>query len=240
MSDTFLTAEWRKLIMAQYTVDPAILAPWLPAGTELDLFHGRCFVSMVGFVFDRVRLKGLPIPFHTRFDEVNLRFYVRRVERDGTAKRGVVFVREFVPRAAITIIANALYEEPYATLPMRHEIRHRPDVLQVEYSWKHHRNWYSLAVEASPEARPIASGSVEEFTTEHYWGYTKRSSGATSQYEVRHPSWMTYPIRRYRFDLDFAALYGPRFASLNGQQPDNILLAEGSAVSVDAGSRLSL
>src|SRR5665213_2916396 len=113
MASTFLTAEWRKLIMAQYTVEPATLAPWLPAGLELDLYKGCCYVSLVGFLFDSTRLKGFRIPFHTRFEEINLRFYVRRTDAHGTQKRGVVFVREFVHRPAITIIANALYEEPY-------------------------------------------------------------------------------------------------------------------------------
>ena len=119
---TFLTAHWRNLIMAQYEVAPATLAPWVPSGVELDLYQGRCYVSLVGFLFDRVRVLGLPIPFHTRFEEVNLRFYVARTAPDGTRRRGVVFIREFVPRAAITLIANSLYEEPYATLPMRHSI----------------------------------------------------------------------------------------------------------------------
>ncbi len=153
---TFLTAEWRKLIMAQYEVPPATLAPWLPQGLELDLFQGRCYASLVGFLFDRVRIKGLAIPFHTRFEEVNLRFYVARTEPDGTRKRGVVFIREFVPRAAITLIANSLYEEPYATLPMRHSIASTPGVLTVSYSWRHEQIWHSLAVEASPTPQPIA------------------------------------------------------------------------------------
>ena len=122
MARTFLTAEWRKLMMAQYEVAPAALAEWLPAGTELDMYQGRCYVSLVGFLFDRVRVLGLPIPFNTRFEEVNLRFYVTRTEPNGARKRGVVFIREFVPRAAITHIANSLYEEPYATLTMRHSI----------------------------------------------------------------------------------------------------------------------
>jgi uncharacterized protein YqjF (DUF2071 family) len=239
MATTFLTAEWRKLIMAQYAVEPAMLAPYLPAGTELDMFHGECYVSMVGFLFDRVRVKGLPIPFHTRFEEVNLRFYVRRVEADGAARRGVVFIREYVPKVAITLIANVIYEEPYATLPTRHLIRQSGDLLQVEYDWKHRGRWYSLGVQADAQAQPIAAGSVEGFITEHYWGFTKRTRGVTSQYEVKHPSWVTYPIRQYRFAVDFGRLYGPRFAGLNGREPDNILLAEGSAVSVDSGTRLN-
>ena len=239
MAGTFLTAAWRKLIMAQYAVEPATLAPYLPEGVELDLFDGACFVSMVGFLFDDVRLKGMPIPFHTRFPEVNLRFYVRRVERDGTVRRGVVFVREYVPKPAITIIANTIYEEPYATLPMRYAIRRTGDTLQAEYDWKHRGRWYSLGVQAAAQAEPIAPGSAEEFTTEHYWGFTKRTRGATSQYAVKHPSWVIYPVRQYRFAVDFARLYGARFAGLNGQEPDNILLAEGSAVSVDGGTRLA-
>jgi uncharacterized protein len=243
MQKTFLTAEWHKLIMAQYLVDPATLAPWIPAGLELDLFQSRCYVSLVGFLFDNTRLKGLRIPFHTRFEEVNLRFYVRRTEADGTQKRGVVFIREFVPRAAITLIANALYEEPYATLPTRSSIIRTPQELSVRYDWRHRKIWQSLAVEASPIAQPIAPGSEEEFLTEHYWGYTKRrnsgdKAGTTSEYEVRHPRWQIYPVLRHEIIADFAALYGPAFAALNLQQPASVLLAEGSAVSVHAGTRL--
>jgi uncharacterized protein len=236
---TFLTAEWRKLIMAQYAIDPAILTPYLPGGVELDLYQNTCYVSLVGFLFDRVRLKGIPIPFHTRFEEVNLRFYVRRTEPDGTRKRGVVFIREFVPRAAITLLANALYEEPYTTLPTRYSLTTTPQSLDVQYSWKHRGTWQSLAVAASPTPQPIAAGSEEEFLTEHYWGYTKRRDGSTSEYEVRHPRWQIYPIQQATIVANFAELYGPNFAALNTQQPSSVLLAEGSAVSVHSGTRLS-
>src|ERR1700712_44656 len=144
MPSTFLTAEWRKLIMAQYAVDPATLTPWLPPGVDLDLFQDASYVSLVGFLFDEVRVKGIAIPFHTRFEEVNLRFYVRRTEPDGTQKRGVVFIREFVPRTAITIIANTLYEEPYATLPTRYSIESTAQKLSVRYDWRHKKVWQSL------------------------------------------------------------------------------------------------
>lgn len=237
MSTTFLRAEWRKLIMAQYEVEAATLAPWLPGGVELDLFHGRCFVSLVGFLFDRVRVKGLAIPFHTRFEEVNLRFYVVRREQDGSTRRGVVFVREFVPRRAITLIANRVYEEPYATLPTRHRILAAGDTVQVEYRWEHKRRWHSMSVEADSRPQAIEPGSVEEFITEHYWGYTKRRSGATSAYEVRHPRWQTYRVRSTRIDAGMGSLYGPAFAHVDAAAPVNVLLAEGSEVSVMSGGR---
>jgi hypothetical protein len=235
---TFLTAEWRKLIMAQYAVDPTTLTPWLPGGLELDLFGGRCYVSLVGFLFDRVRVKGCAIPFHTHFEEINLRFYVARPEPDGTRKRGVVFLREFVRRAAITILANSLYEEPYATLPTCHRILMTPDSLKVSYGWRHRGSWQSMAVEATPSPQPIAAGSEEEFVTEHYWGYTKRSRGTTSEYGVQHPRWSVYPIRSFSIEADFGALYGEAFAALDQQAPASVLLAEGSEVSVSTGVRL--
>jgi uncharacterized protein YqjF (DUF2071 family) len=238
MPDTFLTAEWRKLIMAQYAVNPAILAPWLPRGVELDLFRGQCYVSLVGFLFDRVRVRGVAIPFHTRFEEVNLRFYVTRAEADGTRKRGVVFLREVVPRAAITLIARSIYEEPYATLPMRHNIVSGFNSLAVEYAWRHRGTWSRLAVEADPAAQPIVAGSEEEFVTEHYWGYTKRTRGNTSEYGVEHPRWSVYPVRSHTIEADFAALYGPAFEPLTNSKPVSVLLAEGSGVSVLEGTRL--
>ena len=238
MPGIFMRAEWRKLIMAQYAVDPAILAPYLPTGVELDLFHGECFVSLIGFLFDRVRIKGLAIPFHTRFEEVNLRFYVRARDKDGSTRRGVVFIREFVPRLAITLVANLLYEEPYRTLRTRREITQTESSLEVIYDWKSRGHWYRMAAEAPPKLQPIASGSIEEFITEHYWGFTKRSSGPASQYAVEHPRWQTYAIRRSMIDADFGALYGPAFASLNAQEPSSVLLAEGAPVSIRGGTRL--
>ena len=238
MSRTFLTAEWRKLIMAQYVVDPGLLAPYLPAGTELDLYQDRCYVSLVGFWFDRVRVKHLRIPFHSQFEEINLRFYVRRREPNGAIKRGVTFIREFVPRTAIAVIAKRLYEEPYEVVPTSHSIKRIGNSLDVRYSWLFRKKWQTLSVEASPIAQPILPDTQEAFITEHYWGYTKRAKGGTSQYEVRHPSWQMYPVTRQRIYVDFAALYGPRFAALNRQQPVGVLLAEGSKVSVQAGTRL--
>jgi uncharacterized protein YqjF (DUF2071 family) len=243
MPSTFLTAEWRKLIMAQYAVEPETLAPWLPAGLELDLFHGECFVSLVGFLFDRVRIKGVAIPFHTRFEEVNLRFYVRRREADGSVKRGVVFIREFVSLPAIALVANALYEEPYATLPTRSSISEKAQALSVRYDWRQGKTWHSLAVEAEPTAQPIETGSEAEFITEHYFGYTRRRAsrnrpGSTSEYAVEHPRWQIYPVLRQAISVDLGALYGPVFSGLDAGRPASILLAEGSAVSVSSGTRV--
>src|SRR5262245_39598094 len=116
----FLTAHWCDLAMLNYEVSPAVLSDLIPAGTELDSWGGHTFVSMVGFRFLRTRVLGLAVPGHSNFDEVNLRFYVRRNAHDGW-RRGVVFVKEIVPHRAIAWLARALYNENYVALPMRHQ-----------------------------------------------------------------------------------------------------------------------
>jgi uncharacterized protein YqjF (DUF2071 family) len=230
MATTFLQAEWRKLIMANYAVEPAVLQPFLPANTELDVWNNTCYVSLVGFLFTNTRLKGIKVPFHSDFEEVNLRFYVR-FNDNGTWKRGVVFISEVVPKPAITFVANTIYGEKYATLPMRHHWQQTKESLTVEYQWKK-TNWQSLKIVTAPEPMPIAVGSEEEFITEHYWGYTKRRDGRTSEYGVEHPRWLVYPMQSYQINADFAAMYGASFGFLHSQQPQSVFLAEGSDIVV--------
>jgi uncharacterized protein YqjF (DUF2071 family) len=246
MASTFLTAEWRKLIMAQYVVDPTVLTPWLPGGIELDFYNGETFVSLVGFLFDRVRIKGIPPPFHTSFEEVNLRFYVKRTMPDQSVRRGVVFISEIVAKPAITLLARALYGEAYRTAATSKLWRSTPTELDISYSWKipgaRSQRWQHLAVQADPIAQPIAPNSMEEFITEHYWGYTQRNglisrgAGVTGEYGVAHPSWQCYPVRAAQVSADFGALYGKAFANLIDRAPDHVLLAEGSAVAIREGS----
>lgn len=236
MPTTFLKAEWRKLIMANYAVDPAILQPYLPYGTELDFWGGKAYLSLVGFLFRKVRLKGIPIPFHTTFPEVNLRFYVRYKSPDGW-RRGVVFIKEIVPRPALSIIARAFYKEPYQTMPMQRWIEERKDAVEVNYSWRYKR-WHHISVIAANDAQPIEAGSHEEFITEHYWGYTRRGEELTNEYEVVHPRWDVYPILACDIDADFALLYGEQFGFLTDSKPQSVLLAEGSPVEVRAGTVL--
>lgn len=128
----FLEAEWRKLIMMNYVVDPALLQDYLPHHTELDLWHNQCYVSLIGFMFLDTRMKGFRIPFHINFEEVNLRFYVRYRSKNEW-KRGVVFIKEIVPRRALSFVANWLYKENYVALKMKHEWHITEKEIEVSY-----------------------------------------------------------------------------------------------------------
>lgn len=236
MPNIFLRAEWRKLAMANYVVDPAVLLPCVPKGTELDLWHDRCYVSLVGFMFLNTKVKGIKVPFHVNFEEVNLRFYVRHF--DGQEwKRGVVFIQEIVPKPALTFVANAIYGEKYVTRRMKHAWSANEHCLKVVYQWKQHQ-WNSFSVSAQPSPIPIATGSEEEFITEHYWGYTSRGNMRTDEYGVEHPRWEVYPVQAYTIDVDFATVYGSNFSFLQNATPQSVFLAEGSPIIVRAGKRL--
>ena len=238
---TFLTAEWRWLAMLNYRVDPALLAPLVPAGTELDAWQGATFVSVVGFLFRRTRVLGVPIPFHTSFEELNLRFYVRRaVGHD--IRRGVVFVKELVPRRAIATVARIVYNEPYRAVPMRHRIERAASTgepVRVEYGWRMGARWGRVAVTPRGPSAPIAGGSEEEFITEHYWGYTRQRDGGTVEYEVRHPRWRVWQVSEATLDADLEPLYGASFARVLAGRPSSAFLADGSAVRVLRPVRLT-
>jgi uncharacterized protein YqjF (DUF2071 family) len=198
---------------------------------ELDLYEGVCYVSLVAFMFQKTRILGIPVPFHINFEEVNLRFYVRKNTPEGW-RRGVVFVKEIVTKPAIAIVARTIYREPYVTMPMRYAWSYGEDNLEVTYLWKSKKHWYEFSVEAASRAVPIEVGSVEEFITEHYFGYTRWDAQITKEYGVEHPRWEVYPVQSHQIKVDFEALYGSEFAFLNAQDPTSVLLAEGSEVRV--------
>ncbi len=234
---SFLKAEWRKLALGNYVVDPALLEKYLPHKTELDIWNGNCYVSLVGFMFKNTKLLGIPIPFHKDFEEVNLRFYVRYKDQ-GEWKRGVVFVKEIVPKPALTLVANSIYKEHYQTLPMKHLWEEKDDLLNVTYQWKLNGNWQTFGVSALKTPQKIEENSETEFITEHYWGYTKISPTTTYEYEVTHPKWHAYEIVDHQISVDFGAVYGADFAHLNDLSPVSVMLAEGSEITVENKRKL--
>ena len=229
----FLTARWQDLIMANYEVDPALLSQRLPAGTELDLHDGKCFVSLVGFMFLDTRVLGIPVPFHVNFEEVNLRFYVKRETKD-EVRRGVCFVKEIVPRFAITTVARVLYGEPYETWRMSHRAVEK----ELTYIWSKDVVENRLHVEIAESLGVPPENSEGEFIIEHYWGYTKRSENRTDEYKVEHPKWELFKVNYAEIEVDFGKTYGNEFAFLSEEQPASILLAKGSEIAVYKGEKI--
>ncbi|HVE41620.1 MAG TPA: DUF2071 domain-containing protein [Planctomycetota bacterium] len=232
----FLTARWRHLALLNYEVDPSLVRPLVPPGTEMDTMDGKNYVSLVGFMFLDTRVRGWAIPFHRNFEEVNLRIYVRRKAEEGW-RRGVTFVKEIVPRAAIAWVARTVYGENYVALPMSHRWS-AEDPPSVRYAWRSGGREMSIELEPEGPYRPITAASPEEFIAEHYWGYTAPRRGETVEYRVEHPRWRIASARKSAWEGDAAALYGPAFASVLAGRPASAFLAEGSEVAVHEGTRI--
>ncbi|TAF31321.1 MAG: DUF2071 domain-containing protein [Cytophagales bacterium] len=230
-SPIFLSAEWRKLLMLNFEVDSALLQPYLPKGVEIDYFEGRTFVSVVGFMFENTQLKGFKIPFHQTFEEVNLRFYTRYMH-EGEWKRGVCFVRELVPKAAISWVANAVYHEPYLAVPMWHKINHNAQELSVLYGWDYANEKHEIMALAEPKSQKMQEGSLNEFIAEHYWGFGRHREEKVVIYQVEHPRWEFYPVRTWQMQLNTAKLYGQQFVKTLAQEPVSVFVAEGSPIHV--------
>ncbi|GLB47922.1 YqjF family protein [Neptunitalea lumnitzerae] len=234
---SFLKAEWRKLALANYVIDPTVLEPYIPAGTELDIWEGKCYISLVGFMFVNTKLLGIKVPYHVNFEEVNLRFYVKRKEGN-EYKRGVVFIKEIVPKHALTFVANTVYNENYETMPMHHAWITENNTLEVTYNWQKNNLWQHFSVQTEIPAVEIPQNSETEFITEHYWGYAHLNKHASNEYEVTHPRWNAYKVINYSIEVDFGLVYGPEFSFLNDVKPASVMLAEGSPITVESKRRI--
>ena len=227
MPRAFLTARWHNLILANYAVPESLLPPLLPPGVELDRRDGQCWASLVGFQFLDPRVVGIARPGFRNFPEWNLRFYVRHEGR-----RGVVFVREFVPQWLVSSVARVVYNEPYRAAPMGMSVTEAGGRVTADYTltWagRVHR---MTAVGRTPAVRP-GPDSVEHFFKEHSWGFGTSHTGRLIRYEVEHPEWDVYPVERFTADLDWATLYGPEWAAMTGVEPASVAFAVGSAVRV--------
>jgi uncharacterized protein YqjF (DUF2071 family) len=237
----FLSAEWRDLVMLNYEVEPALLLPHVPRGTSLDSFNGKTYVSLVAFRFLRTKLLGkISIPFHANFSEVNLRFYVRRNQGDGkdSRRRGVVFIAEVVPRRAIASVARLAYNENYRFAPMKYRVDLDGTGRKIEFQWQFSGQWCRLSARTEGLPAHAAEGTLQQFITEHYWGYSVQRSGACVEYHVSHPPWEVWGCTAAGFEGDASALYGDELAAVLLRNPDSAFVAEGSPVTVFRGERI--
>ncbi|WP_298136179.1 DUF2071 domain-containing protein [Flavobacterium sp.] len=229
---SFLTAEWNDLAMFNYEIDPKILENHVPKGTKLDLWNGKCYISLIGFMFENVKVLGIKVPFHINFEEVNLRFYVKRFE-NGIWKRGVVFVKEIVPKHAISIVANTLYNEHYQTMKMRHSRTENETSKSFKYEWFKDAKWNSIEMTTEKNAIPIEINSEAEFITEHYFGYTNYNKNKSIEYAVSHPRWEQLKVIESKIDVDFESIYGKNFKFLQELKPTSEFLAIGSKITIE-------
>lgn len=231
MKTYLLRAEWNNIIMANYAVPKEILLPYIPYKTELDFFEGETYVTLSGFMFLNTQMLGLNIPFHSNFEELTLRFYVRS-NHSLSAKRGVVFIKEIVPKYAISLLANTVFGQNYTTLKMKSAHKDMGDFMETEYQWKYQDKWNKLAVKAGKRSTPIRQNKFNEFIGDHYFGYRKNGETKTYQYEVEHELWETFNVIEHVIDCDFGSLFGKEFSILNEATPKSVFMLKGSEIRI--------
>jgi len=237
----FLSAAWHNLLFANYAVDPKVLAPFVPRGTEIDFHDGNCYISLVAFQFLNTKVFGFPAFTKRNFDEINLRFYVKRPLSNGDERSGVVFIKEIVPSRLIAWAARILYGENYISMEMSHEITGRQADQELKVSYRcgvsELSNEFSAVV--SPLSEMGEDDGLEPYITEHYWGYSSPTQNKTVEYEVKHPKWLINKVTGYSIDFDFEGLYGTQYGFLSEISPASILYCEGSDITVHLGSTIS-
>ena len=242
----FLTASWTELVMLNFAVPGEVIARLAPPGTEPDFFAGEAYLSVVGFMFRDARFFGLGLPWHSRFEEVNLRYYVRREVGDAV-RRGVVFVREIAPRPLVAATARWLYNENYVTRRMRNRVRLAGSVLaagdRVEYEWRtgrgSNRRWNRMAARAAAAPKLPEPDTLTEYIAEHYWAYVHTRDGGAAEYRVAHRPWRVAPAEEVVWDCDLAATYGrTALAEYLAAPPVLAFVADGSPVQVFPGARI--
>lgn len=237
-SDIFLEAEWRFLAMLNYEVDSSLLQKFVPPGTELDRWNGKVLMSLVGFRFLKTKVFGISFPFHRNFEEVNLRFYVQHHE-ENEVRRGVVFIKEIVPRWMIATVARRVYNENYVALPMSHKIDSSSAAeIAVEYGWRSRTGWNRMNLTTTGGALLPENNSEDKFITEHSWGYASQRKGGCMEYRVAHPPWRVWNVRDAKLEGDLTELYGRDLATAVRGAPVSAFLAEGSKVEVHRGRGL--
>jgi uncharacterized protein YqjF (DUF2071 family) len=227
-----MQAEWRQLVMLSYAVNPSLLSSWVPEPLELNFWKGKTFITLVGLMNRNVRVVGIPVPFHRSFEQVNLRFYVRRKTEAGF-RPGVMFIKQIVPREVIAAAARQIYREHVISLPMKHDFQLNPKVqrgdrFSIRYSWKVKNEWMEIAAETKGEPFEPKKNSLERFIAERYWGYSGLASREVIEYHVEHPPWIVRNVQQVKLNGDFANFYGKTIGKILKSSPDLAFVATGS------------
>ena len=227
----FLESKWQRLVSINYVVDAKILEPYIPAGTELELFNNKCFVSLVAFRYDDTKLLRFKVPFHTQFEEINLRFYVRRKLPNRQWRSEVAFTKLFFPKPALSAVANSIYKENYETRRMRHTWKEDEKFLYTSYGLNK-SHWHQFSIISEKDPIPIEFNSPAYFFSKHYWGTSQIDSKASTEYMIEHPEWFTYETVKADINFDFGLLFGDDFESLTNSKPDSVQMFDGSDVTI--------
>lgn len=231
INKVFLSAKWLRLASANYIINPAILDKYLPKGTVLESYEGKHYVSLVAFKYCKTRLFNIHVPFHSNFEEINLRFYVKREITPGKWRSEAAFTKLFFPKTALTFVAKYIYKENYETRNMRHKWSENDEHLLTSYGLKKKR-WHDFELQTEKTSEIVQADSSESFFSKQYWGTSQIDQKSCTIYEIEHPEWKTYQVKNWKINFDFQQVFGDDFKHLSDCIPESVHLFDGSEVTV--------
>jgi uncharacterized protein len=225
-----LTADFRYLVFLNYRVERELLESRVPTGVELHLLNGDPYISLVAFLFENLQVQGLPAPFHQKFEEVNLRFYVKQ-KGSTQEKHGVTFIREIVPKTLMAAAARFIFNEKYISLPMAHVLT-PGEVQSLEYTWNTDKQKNFVRGSFKNEWEEPEKTSTEYWLMKRPYGFTATREGETQEITMEHPDWRITPVLDLSCEFDIPESFGIEFVPFLTLKPASAFIAEGSQVEV--------
>ena len=225
-----MTARFSEVVAVNFQIDPKVLAPRIPKGLELDFYKGETYVSLVAMMLRDVRVWGIPIHIATGFEELNMRFYVRRKDGDGY-QRGACFIKDYVSSGAAAWILGSLFKADFHKIKMKHDNTGFADdgesVPSVDYRWKVGDHWNRLRIKARSKVQKTGSDTKVGFILNHNNEYSSRK-GKTLEYRATHPTWTVWDAAQANFTCDVKTLFGQEFEKPLSKRPASVFVASGS------------
>lgn len=183
---SFTLQSWRDVVFLHWRVDPDVVAPLLPPGTEPDLVDGTTWIGVVGLRMTDLRVGPVPYP---SFLELNIRLY-----SCGTSgQRAVVFRAMEASEPVFAAASRSSTRLPYTWAAMRFTHAGR----RIGFATRRRLprpSGTGLRFEVEYDAAPHEPSATEAALTAR-WSLHQRWYGPTLRWPVTHPAW---PLHRGR------------------------------------------
>jgi uncharacterized protein len=206
--DWLMAQSWLDLLFAHWAVPPSAIDRLLPWPLRAQVYDGSAWLGITPFVVSGLRLRGVPpLPWLSRFPELNVRTYVEVAGRPG-----IYFFSLDAARRTAVFVARRTYRLPYFHARMSSEwvgTHMRYESVRVDGS--------GPAARFRAEYRPSgghADDPLARWLTERYCLYVLDDRGEVLRGEIHHPPW---PLQRAEGQLSAAAMVVPLGLKLEGE-----------------------
>jgi uncharacterized protein len=179
---------WNDLLFAHWRVPSERLRRVMPPALPLHLdADGGAWLGVTPFVVSGLRLRGTPpLPWVSRFPELNVRTYV-----EVGGKPGIYFLSLDAGRLAAVIAARRTYRLPYFHARMRAD---RPGT-RIDYeSERIDSSGPAASFRASYAPAGTRTGDeLARWLAERYCAYTVDEHGRPLRIDIHHPPWPLQP-----------------------------------------------